>query len=61
MERYMSVSDAAKTLGVHPQTIYRMLWGEQIPGVIRVGRAIRIPESALELFPRYATPGVNAG
>lgn len=56
MERHLSVTEAARTLGVHPQTVYQLIWGGRLPGVIRVGRAIRIPESALGSFPEYAPP-----
>ena len=60
MERHLSVTEAARTLGVHPQTVYSLIWGGRLPGVIRVGRAIRIPESALDLFPGYAPPKGSA-
>lgn len=58
MERYISVGEAARVLEVHPQTIYRMVWDGKLNGVIRLGRAIRIPEAALRDLPGYVrSPG----
>ena len=56
MGEYLSVRDAARILGVHEQTIYRKLWRGEFEGVVRVGRAIRIPCEALTTFPEYAPP-----
>lgn len=54
--RYRSVREAAAWLGVTERTIYRKLWSGELPGAIRVGRAIRIPEAALESLPKYTPP-----
>lgn len=55
-ERYRSVREAAARLGVTERTIYRKLWSGELPGAIRVGRAIRIPEAALDSLPLYTPP-----
>ena len=55
-ERYLSVREAAALLGVTERTIYRKLWSWELPGAIRVGRAIRIPEAALDSLPQYQPP-----
>ena len=59
-ERYRSVREAAAWLGVTERTIYRKLWNGELPGSIRVGRAIRIPEAALQSLPRYTPPARHA-
>lgn len=55
-ERYHSVREASALLGVTERTIYRKLWSGELPGAIRVGRAIRIPEAALDSLPQYSPP-----
>lgn len=55
-ERYVSVRRAAETLGLSEQTIRRMLVSGRLAGTIRVGRAVRIPVSALERMPEYEPP-----
>ena len=55
-ERYRSVREAAALLGVTERTIYRKLWSGEFPGAISVGRAIRIPEAALDSLPQYTPP-----
>jgi len=55
MQEYVSVSEAARQLGVHNITIYRMLQRGEISGAVRVRKAIRIPVQALRALPRYAS------
>lgn len=52
-QSYLTVREAADRLSVTERTIYELLWGGRIDGAIRVGRAIRIPDSALDQLPRY--------
>jgi excisionase family DNA binding protein len=46
-KRAVTVAVAARRLNLAPDTVYRAVARGEIPA-IRVGRAIRIPESALE-------------
>jgi excisionase family DNA binding protein len=57
----MTVQAVADRLGVHKQSIYRLVWDKSI-GFTRVGRAIRIPVAAYDKYlkdfstaPAYAT------
>ena len=43
---FLSVDQAAERLGVHPNTVYRMIVGGRLPAV-RAGRLWRIPEAEL--------------
>lgn len=43
---FLSVDQAAARLGVHPNTVYRMIVGGRLPAV-RAGRLWRIPEAEL--------------
>ena len=43
---FLSVDQAARRLGVHPNTVYRMIVGGRLVAV-RAGRLWRIPESEL--------------
>jgi excisionase family DNA binding protein len=43
----MSVGELAARLGVEPKTVYAAIRRKQIPGVLRVGRLIRISRSAV--------------
>jgi len=53
MDRLLTVADAAEVMGVHPQTVYRLIWDGALPwvNVARQGRArIRIRQSALAAY-----------
>lgn len=52
LERYLSIKEVAQHHGVSYQTIWVMVRAGELPAV-RVGHAIRIPESALAGLPRY--------
>lgn len=43
---WLTVAQAATVLGVSAMTVYRQVWDDKIPSR-RVGRAIRIPLSAV--------------
>ncbi|MFY9262529.1 MAG: helix-turn-helix domain-containing protein [Arcanobacterium sp.] len=45
---YTTIKGAAEHLEVHPDTIRRMIYAQKLPHV-RIGRAIRIPLSALSV------------
>lgn len=45
---YVSITDAAERLNVHPDTVRRMIYAQKLPSV-RVGRLVRIPLEALTL------------
>lgn len=45
-DAFLSVDQAATRLGVHPNTVYRMIVGGRLPAV-RAGRLWRIPEGEL--------------
>lgn len=49
--KYLSSTEYAKLHGVHPVTIRKLLAGRHIPGVIRTGRSLLIPDDAP--LPRY--------
>lgn len=46
---FLSVDEAARRLGVHPNTVYRMIVGGRLRAV-RAGRLWRIPEGELARF-----------
>jgi excisionase family DNA binding protein len=50
---FLTVGQAAERLGVHPNTVYRMIETGRLAG-IRVGRLWRIPELELERAGRHA-------
>jgi len=50
-ERYYTVEEVAKLLRVHKRTIMRFIEAKQLRA-IRVGRQLRIAESALEEYLR---------
>lgn len=45
-KEWLTVSEVAKVFGMHPITVYRMVEQGRLPAA-RVGRAIRIPVSAI--------------
>ena len=45
--RLMSVSEVAKWLGVHPESVYRLIREHRLPGVVRWGRSVRVREDCL--------------
>lgn len=51
---YLTVSEAAHLLRVHPQVIYRMVNDGRLAH-LRVGRNIRIPRAALDAETAAAT------
>jgi excisionase family DNA binding protein len=54
---FLTVTQAAARLGVHPNTVYRMIAAKQI-GATRAGRLWRIPEGELA---RVASAEPHAG
>ena len=46
-EEYVKISKAAKILGFHINTIYRMIHRGDLE-CVKIGRSIRIPVAALE-------------
>lgn len=51
----LTVDEAAAILRVHPKTLYEAIRLGSVPGVLRLGRAIRISRVALDQWVR-ATP-----
>jgi excisionase family DNA binding protein len=49
---YLTVAEAAEHLRVHRQLIYRMVQRGELPGTLRVGRHIRIPQAAVDALAR---------
>lgn len=47
---WLSVPQAAKRLGVNPQTIHNLLEAGKIGGVFRDGRIVRIKASSFEKY-----------
>jgi excisionase family DNA binding protein len=43
----MTVDELAQRLGVAPKTVYAAIRRKQIPGVLRVGRLVRLSRSAV--------------
>lgn len=55
---FLSVDQAARRLGVHPNTVYRMILGGRL-GAVRAGRLWRIPESELGRIESAAPAGAG--
>lgn len=47
--KLLRVKEVAERLSVHPETVYRLVCNSELASV-RVGRAVRISEAALEQF-----------
>lgn len=47
---YMTVSEIANYFGMPNSTIYRLVAGGLFPGVVKVGRSIRVPVSSVTSF-----------
>lgn len=45
--RLMKVSEVAEWLGVHQESVYRLIRERRLPGVVRIGRTVRIREDRL--------------
>lgn len=45
--RLMTVSEVAKWLGVHQESVYRLIRERRLPGVVRFGRTVRVREDRL--------------
>ena len=54
-EKYLSIGEIAPSHGVSYQTIWGMVRAGELPA-IRIRNAIRIPESALAILPKYEPP-----
>lgn len=54
-ETYYTVKEAAEILKVHPMTLYRAIEQSRITS-LKIGRMIRIPESAFDEFLHPAKP-----
>jgi excisionase family DNA binding protein len=56
--KLVKVPDAAELLALSPKTIWQWI-GERRIGVVRLGRAVRIPQSEIErLLEEGSTPAV---
>jgi excisionase family DNA binding protein len=53
---YLSVQQTALRLGVSARTVYEMLGDGRIQGALRIGRRVRVPDSALDSLPAYVSP-----
>lgn len=55
------ITDVAKALNVCTLTVRKLIAAKQLPAV-RVGRAVRVPVSALEAFVgQHTTAGASSG
>jgi chromosome partitioning protein len=60
-EPYLAVEDVARRLGVHHDTVVRMIRDGRLPGAVRIGKAYRIPQSALlSLLGKVPVPAPRA-
>ncbi len=56
----LSVKETARRLGVCPKTVYRLCWNRLLRH-IKIGRALRIPEDALDEYHReFGAPACYA-
>lgn len=46
----LTVEEAAAILRVHPKTLYEAIRAKSVPGVLRLGRAIRIGRASLSAW-----------
>ena len=46
----MTVDEAARTLRISRSRLYEMFARDEIPGVVRIGRSVRISRAALEAW-----------
>ena len=49
-ENYLTVAEIAARLRVAKMTVYRFAHSGELPGAIRVGRSIRVPEASVEAY-----------
>lgn len=47
---FLTVEEIAARLRTSKMTVYRLIHAGQLPGVVRVGRTFRIPETAYRAF-----------
>lgn len=64
MAKLLTVKEAAERLGISPSKLYRMTWSGEIY-TQRIGRAVRVPETALDALTsvpaRYVSSFLNGG
>jgi excisionase family DNA binding protein len=48
--QHLTVSDAARVLGISPQTVRQLAHAGELPGAYRIGTAIRIPPEAIAAY-----------
>ncbi len=48
----LRAEDAARLLGIGRSTVFEMLAAGELPGVVRIGRSVRISREALEQWVR---------
>jgi excisionase family DNA binding protein len=48
-ERLLRVREIAAQLGIHPQSVRRLVWSGTLPSV-RVGHSVRVPANAVRAF-----------
>ncbi len=49
-ERLLTAVDVAERLGVSRNRGYALLSSGMVPGVVRIGRTVRLPQGALDEF-----------
>jgi excisionase family DNA binding protein len=47
MKRMLTIGEAAEQLGLSPKTVWSWIYSRRL-GFVRLGRSIRIPQSAIE-------------
>ena len=50
MERLLTVRETSATLNIHPQTVYRLVSGGELPSIRRTGMGIRFRREDLEAW-----------
>ena len=55
------VEEAATLLGVGRSTIYEKIAADELPGVVRIGRSVRVSREALESWVREQAARPSSG
>jgi excisionase family DNA binding protein len=50
-EEYVSPRECARLLSVTVRTVYKLVYDGRLPGAVRTGRSIRIPQTAVSKLP----------
>jgi len=59
-ERLITTGELSRLVGCHPATIHHWVKQGQIPGLVRLGKALRFRQSVIELWLRGETKNEKA-